>query len=95
MTRDEVLAKLRELKPWLQSQGIGRVRLFGSHARDEARPDSDIDLIVELTRPMGLDFFRIEDELGEKLGARVEMSTEDALRNRIVRRNALADAIDA
>ncbi len=95
MTRDEVLAKLRELKPWLEAQGIGRVRLFGSHARNEARPDSDIDLIVELARPMGLDFFRIEDELGQKLGARVEMSTEDALRNRIVRRNALADAIDA
>lgn len=95
MTRDEVLAKLRELKPWLAAQGVGRVRLFGSHARDEARPDSDVDLIVELTKPMGLDFFRIEDELSEKLGARVEMSTEDALRNRIVRRNALADAIDA
>ena len=95
MTREEVLAKLRALKPWLESQGIGRVRLFGSHARDEARPDSDVDLIVELTRPMGLDYFRIEDELSEKLGAKVEMSTEDALRNRIVRRNALADAIDA
>ena len=94
MTRDEVLAKLRALKPWLESQGIGRVRLFGSHARDEARADSDIDLIVELTRPMGLDFFRIEDELSEKLGAKVEMSTEDAL-HRIVRRHALKEAIDA
>jgi uncharacterized protein len=95
VTRDEVLAKLRALKPWLESQGIGRVRLFGSHARDEARPDSDIDLIVELTRSMGLDFFRIEDELSEKLGAKVEMSTLDGLHNRIIRRNALADAIDA
>ncbi len=94
MTRDEVLKKLRDLKPWLESQGIGRVRLFGSHARDEALPDSDVDLIVELSRPMGLDYFRIEDELGEKLGARVEMSTEDGL-HRIVRRHALADAIDA
>lgn len=95
MTREEVLAKLRALKPWLESQGIGRVRLFGSHARDEARPDSDIDLIVEMTKPLGLDFFRIEDELTEKLGAKVEMSTLDSLHNRIVRRSALADAIDA
>lgn len=95
MTREEVLAKLRALKPWLESQGIGRVRLFGSHARNEARPDSDIDLIVEMTKPLGLDFFRIEDELTEKLGAKVEMSTLDSLHNRIVRRNALADAIDA
>ena len=95
MTRDEVLGKLRELKPWLESQGIGRVRLFGSYARDEAGPDSDVDLIVEITRPLGLDYFRIEDELTEKLGLKVEMITEESLRNRIIRRNALADAIDA
>ncbi len=94
MTRDEVLAKLRELKPWLESQGIGRVRLFGSYARNEPGPDSDIDLIVELTRPMGFDYFRIERELSEKLGAPVEMSTESSL-HRIVLRHALAEAIDA
>jgi predicted nucleotidyltransferase len=95
MTRDELLAKLRVLKPWLESQGIGRVRLFGSYARDEARPDSDIDLIVELTQPLGLDYFRIENELSEKLGARVEMTTESALTNRIFRRSILADAVEA
>lgn len=94
MTRDEVLTKLRALKPWLERQGISRARLFGSHARDEARPDSDIDLIVELNQPLGLDFFRVEEELSEKLGATVEMCTEDAL-HRIVRRHALEDAIDA
>lgn len=94
MTRDEVLAKLRALKPWLESQGIGRVRLFGSYARDEARPDSDIDLIVEITKPLGLEYFRIEDELGRRLGAKVEMTTENAM-HRIVRRHALPEAIDA
>ncbi len=95
MTREEVLAKLGDLKPWLAEQGVGRVRLFGSYARDEARPDSDIDLIVELTRPMGLVFFGLEEELSTRLGARVEMTTEAALSNRIIRRNALADCIDA
>ncbi len=95
MTRDEVLAKLKSLKPWLHEQGIGRVRLFGSHARDEARTGSDVDLIVELIRPLGLDFFRVEQELGQRLGARVEMTTEDALTNRIFRRTILADAVEA
>ena len=51
MTRDELLTKLRELKPWLAEQGIVNVRLFGSYARDDARPDSDVDLIVELSKP--------------------------------------------
>jgi len=95
MTRDELLAKLRALKPWLAERGIERVRLFGSYARDEARPDSDIDLIVELSRPLGLALFDLEQELSELLGAKVEMVTDAALSNRIIRRNALADAIDA
>lgn len=95
MTRHEVLGKLRALKPWLQEQGIARVRLFGSYARDEARPDSDIDLLVDLNRALGLDLFRIEEELGQKLGAKVQMVTDAAMTNRIVRRHALADAIDA
>ena len=34
MTRDELLTRLRELKPWLEEQGIVNVRLFGSYARD-------------------------------------------------------------
>jgi len=95
MTRDDVLAKLRALKPWLEAQGISRVRLFGSYARDEAGPESDIDLIVELSRPMGLDFLRLEQALSEKLGVPTHMITDEALTNRIIRRNALADAIDA
>lgn len=95
MNRDDVLSKLRNLKPWLSAQGVGRVRLFGSYARNEARPDSDVDLIVDLTRPLGLEFFQLEEELSRRLGAPVHMTTEAALRNRIVRREALGDAIDA
>lgn len=95
MTRNEVLAKLRALKPWLAERGVSRVRLFGSHARDEARPDSDIDLLVELVRPMGFELFDLENSLTEKLGAKVQLVTDEALTNRIIRRNALADAIDA
>lgn len=95
MSRDEVLAKLAALKPWLKAQGIVRVRLFGSYARNQARPDSDIDLLADLDRGLGLDLFRIERELSEKLGARVVIVTDAALTNRIVRRHALAEAIDA
>lgn len=92
MTRAELLEKLRELKPWLEEQGIVNVRLFGSYARDQAGPDSDVDLLVEMTRPLGLDFFGIEEALSEKLGARVEMGTARAMVER-VRRNAESYAI--
>lgn len=92
MTRDELLTKLRELKPWLEEQGIVNVRLFGSYARDEAGPDSDVDLLVDMTKPLGLAFFGIEEDLSEKLGARVEMGTARAMVER-VRRNAESYAI--
>lgn len=71
MERREILRRLADLKPWLASQGVGRVRLFGSHPRDAARPDSDIDLLVDLSRPLGLAFFALKDELGRRLAPRL------------------------
>lgn len=92
MTRDELLAKLRELKPWLEEQGIVNVRLFGSYARDEAGPDSDVDLLVDMTKPMGWDFFGIESQLGERLGLKVEMGTERSM-HRLLRQRVLPDVV--
>lgn len=94
MTRRDILERLKAQQSWLASRGIARVRLFGSYARDTARPDSDVDLIVDLARPLGFEFFAIQDELSERLGLRVEMFTEAELA-RDIRRTALADAIDA
>lgn len=92
MTRDELLTKLRELKPWLEEQGIVNVRLFGSYARDEAGPDSDVDLLVDLGKPLGLRFFSIEDDLSKALGVRVEMGTERSM-HRLLRERVLPEAI--
>ena len=76
----------------LAEQGIVNVRLFGSYARDEAGPDSDVDLLVEMTRPLGFRFFGIEEDLSKALGARVEMGTARAMTARI-RKHAESDAI--
>ena len=94
MPRAELLRRLADLKPWLLSQGIERVRLFGSHARDEASEASDIDLIADLVRPMGLRFFLLQDQLADRLGAPVDLVTEAALAPDI-RFRALREAIDA
>ena len=94
MTREELLRRLATLKPWLASQGVTRVRLFGSHARDEAGSDSDVDLIVDLARPMGLRLFWLQDEISDRLGVKVDLVTEAALVSDI-RYTALRDAVDA
>lgn len=48
MDRSAILARLKEHEAELRRRGVARVALFGSAARGEARPDSDIDLMVDV-----------------------------------------------
>lgn len=56
MTRDDVLTVLRQHRAELEAQGVTHAALFGSLARGEQGPDSDIDIMVEIdpTRPISL-----------------------------------------
>lgn len=94
MTRAELLEKLRELKPWLEEQGIVNVRLFGSYARDEAGPDSDVDLLVDETRRISyFDLFDIKEALTDKLARRVDICSDVSLMNPYIRYSAMRDAV--
>ena len=57
-----------------------RVILFGSHARGTAGPDSDVDLLVELSRPQGLEFVAPAHYLERKLGRKVDLATFETFR---------------
>jgi predicted nucleotidyltransferase len=48
MRRDDVIAKLKETEPVLRGFGVAALYLFGSHARDEASPGSDVDVFVDV-----------------------------------------------
>ena len=48
MRRDDVIAKLKQTEPALRGFGVAALYLFGSHARDEASPDSDVDVFVDV-----------------------------------------------
>ena len=74
--RDKILPLLR---PYVK-----RIAVFGSFARGEETPESDIDILVELKdqelRPrLGLGWFRLEDELGRISGREVELIAEGSL----------------
>ena len=85
MRREEAISSLRSFLPALKRDfGVRRICLFGSTVRDEARPNSDLDLLVDFeVGPtfdsfMGLKFF-LEDHLGQ----RVDLVTPDALKPRL------------
>ena len=85
MNRDDVLALLREHLPVLRERfGVQQVRLFGSFARDAARDDSDVDVLVDFGPPPDADrFFGVQFYLEDLLGRRVDLASETALRERL------------
>ncbi len=55
------------------SYGVSRAFLFGSYARGEQTPDSDIDIVVELSRPLGFKRARLAESLENRLGVPVDL----------------------
>lgn len=70
---------------------IQELSLFGSVLRPDFGPDSDIDVLVEFEPEarIGLKYFKIEDELTELLGRRVDLTTKDGL-HALIRKEVLA-----
>lgn len=81
MRRDDILAALERHRGKLHDLGVASVAVFGSAARDEAGPASDIDLLVEFDRPIGMfHFLAVKEELERILGREVDLVTPDALK---------------
>ena len=81
--RADVLRVLAEHRDELAAMGVTSLAVFGSVARDEARPDSDVDLLVEFdpARSIGeLQFLELERRLAAMIGAPVDLSVPDALK---------------
>ena len=83
----QVQAVLAEHRAELTELGVQSLYVFGSTARGEAGPESDVDLLVELSRPMGLfQFLAIRYRLEELLGGSVDLVVADGLKPSIRQR---------
>lgn len=82
MNRADMLALLMQHKPELQRRyGVARLALFGSRARDNARADSDADVLVAFDGPAtSARYFGVQFYLEDLLGCPVDLVTEKALR---------------
>ncbi|GAB5602139.1 nucleotidyltransferase family protein [Thermus sp. FJN-A] len=81
MQKEEVLALLRSRWPELRALGVAELYLFGSLARGEARPGSDVDLLVVFLAPPGFEgYWRVKEFLESLLGRPVDLVMKGALK---------------
>ena len=94
MTLDELRAQKRDAILAIAARhGVTSIRVFGSFARGEARPDSDLDLLIE-AGPTRTPFFPggLLVDLEEELGRRVDLATPAAL-HPLIRDQILSEAV--
>lgn len=81
MKRDQALKVLARQKMALRQKGILSIAVFGSTARDEAKPDSDLDILVDFAQPSTFDqYIEAKFYLEELLGCKVDLVTLDGLK---------------
>lgn len=95
MTVTELREALVPLHALLREQKVAELFVFGSVARGEASPDSDIDILVAFSEPVGLfHFLRLRAALADALGHPVDLVTQDALKPAF-RESILKEAVRA
>jgi predicted nucleotidyltransferase len=91
ITLEEIIAKLREIAPAIRAEGVTRLAVFGSRARRDARPDSDLDILLDTvargTAPT-FDLFKVMHLIEDATGVRTQISLRDLLKPRVAERIA-------
>jgi predicted nucleotidyltransferase len=93
MNMRSISEKIGQHQAELERYGVKSLAIFGSVARGEAADESDLDVLVEFSRPVGLfEFIRLKNFLAGLTGCRVDLVTVDAIRPRM-RDNILNEAV--
>jgi hypothetical protein len=92
LTREHIVELLREQSAYLASEfGIRKIGIFGSFAKGHPNEQSDIDILVEFERPIGLRFIELGEYLEKLLGRKVEVLTPAGVQG--IRQKPLAQSI--
>lgn len=84
ITKNDILTKLKELKPILyRDYSVKEIGLFGSFSRGDFSEESDIDILVELERPIGWKYFSLELYLEQVFKRKIDLVTKNALKDQI------------
>ena len=84
LTVSEIKKSLGLLKPKLADEfAVEQIGIFGSYARNEQTADSDIDVLVDFSRPVGFEFFRLQRFLEKQLGHKIDLATRAMLKQKL------------
>ena len=97
MKRDEVIAILQQNESTLRARGVTHAALFGSVARGDARPDSDVDIMIELDPSVPIGIFQyagLKRYIADLFHGPVDVVNKEALK-RHLREPVTVDAVYA
>lgn len=85
LTLNEIKNKLSVNKDYFKNKySIKNLGIFGSYARNEANTDSDIDILVDFEKPIGLEFVILADELEHLLNTKVDLVSINAVQPNMI-----------
>lgn len=91
-SRFEIENKLRELKPVLHTKYfVDKIGYFGSYSRNEQNKESDIDILVSFIKPLGWEFFDLQELLEKELKLKVDLISKKALKKQL--RQIILDSV--
>jgi hypothetical protein len=94
-TCNEVIDILRDKKPvFIEKYKVKELGLFGSYSKKEQTENSDIDILVEFDKPIGLfKFMEFEEDLESLLNNKVDLVSKNALK-KIIKQRILDEVIN-
>ena len=84
ITKKDVIKKIIEKKPMLKKEYyIVNIGLFGSFSENNQTKDSDIDILVEFSKPIGWKFFALEKYLEQIFSRKIDLLTKKSIKKQI------------
>jgi predicted nucleotidyltransferase len=81
ITKEEILSLLIQNKSELENRfKVRRIALFGSYARGDQKPDSDVDILVDIDPSVGLEFVTLAEQIEQLLGLPIELASRRAIK---------------